>query len=141
MTWSVHFIPNECDSIAVSVNNEYWTTWDRTAGDQQSIVSPGIRVDDKLVSVNYHAGLPVLESLNAVRELFGALGEHLDGCTRRSQSVHRSFEFGLFEAVRNDDGNTDAFEVLSQFKLHRDLAFLSHEAMQKMRGVTSLSVF
>src|SRR6266700_34796 len=33
MAWFVHFIPNECDSISVLVNNEYWTRWFKTAGD------------------------------------------------------------------------------------------------------------
>src|SRR3712207_5311507 len=32
MAWYVEFIPNECNTIAVMLNNEYWTTWDRTDG-------------------------------------------------------------------------------------------------------------
>ena len=33
MTWFVHFIPNECDSISVLINNAFWRTWFRTAGE------------------------------------------------------------------------------------------------------------
>jgi hypothetical protein len=40
MAWYVHFIPNECDSISVLVNNEYWTKWFRTSGDQKYPLPP-----------------------------------------------------------------------------------------------------
>jgi hypothetical protein len=33
MAWAVRFIPNECDSIAVSINNQYWMTWQSAQGD------------------------------------------------------------------------------------------------------------
>jgi hypothetical protein len=38
MAWYVRFIPNECDSISALVNNEQWTKWYRTAGDQTQIL-------------------------------------------------------------------------------------------------------
>jgi hypothetical protein len=33
MSWNIHFMPDECDSISVNINGESWTTWNASEGD------------------------------------------------------------------------------------------------------------
>jgi hypothetical protein len=65
MTWYLRIIPNECDSIAITVNNEYWTRWYRTEGDVTRQL-PGRFQNNSSIKIG---GIVAPEGKNATMEI------------------------------------------------------------------------